>query len=532
MAVKKGLVPAAAATAAVVLVILAVALVPHIPSVPSVLEAKDNQANVKAHASAKSSHSSRHRIKPVAAIALAQRLAAKEAGEELKDSPVVESTEDTYVAARSRVSSLKATLSSSKQDAQKLTIEEADDNAEVKAALLARKRSALHLSDKENVAKEAEQLQHTAHELENQALRDKENSEKDEAEGVAIQQPAAALLKDSKKLNDQSNLVLDQSHSSQAKALAALDLNLAQSLATRASEGMKQAKNYFSQAIDERKRAVAADQAASHDIIDAAKDSLKVNHEVPGLLHVLHGQETGDVAARDVVNADIDAIKKAENRLGQDREAVKEAYSRRSTTIQQVQLAKQQADTLRKELVAAEKSVVQAAKAHLLATKRYNEAAAARKQAEDKVDNLEEKERERLEDMLKAAEQAKDDASNKYKDATSRVDSLSGKQTLLQMQVARLKLQLKEAQMQRESLKEKSEKQRDQISSLQTHLDEVTLRKPHAFPCMHTTAHKLAHRIYEYACDVNAKEIMLVEPFPMLQFQNICKYVRSNHTHG
>ncbi len=478
MVVKRGLVPAAAAISAVVLVILAVTLIPHISSSNNsrgvVLEGKDKDgAGARKHSSASSSHFSNRRLKPSKAIALAQRLAQKEAGEEKKESPVVASTEDTYVATRSRVSSLKATLSTSVQDAQKLTMEEADDNAEVKAALLARKRAAMRVSAKENVAKDAEQLQHTAHELEDQALREKENSEKDEAEGVAIQQPAASLLKDSKKLNDQSNLVLDQSHSSQAKALAALDLNLAQSLATRASQGMKQAKSYFSQAIDERKRAVAADQAAAQNIINAAKASLKVNHEVPALLHVLHGQETGNVAARDVVNADMDAIKKAEGRLGQDREAVTEAYNKRSTTIQQVQLAKQQADTLRKELVAAEQSVVQAAKAHLLATKRYNEAAAARKAAEDKIGNLEEKERLNLDRMLKAAEKAKDDASAKYKSATEQVDSLSGKQTLLQMQVARLKLQLKEAQMQRESLKEKSDKQRDQISSLQTHLDEV-----------------------------------------------------------
>ena len=34
-------------------------------------------------------------------------------------------------------------------------------------------------------------------------------------QGIALQQPAAALLRDSQKLNDQSNLVLDQSHSAQ-----------------------------------------------------------------------------------------------------------------------------------------------------------------------------------------------------------------------------------------------------------------------------------------------------------------------------
>ena len=267
------------------------------------------------------------------------------------------------------------------------------------------------------------------------ALEDKDASEKDEAEGIAIQEPAAALLKDSQKLNDQSNLVLDQSKSSQAKALAALDLNLAQSLATRASEGMSSAKEYFSRAIAQRKKAVAADDAASAAVIGEAKASLKVNHEVPELMHVLHGQETGDMAARDVVDADEKSVNDEENALGEDRDAVRNAYTTRALTLNQLTLAKNEAGVLRKELLAAQEAVVTAAKAHVEAAKQYKRAEEARREAGDRADDLEGKVRGDLQAQLKAAEDAGVAARRRYKEAMERVEGLESKQTLLKMQV-------------------------------------------------------------------------------------------------
>ena len=64
----------------------------------------------------------------------------------------------------------------------------------------------------------------------------------------------------------QSNLVLDQSHSAQAKALAALDLKLAQSLAARASKGMAEARSNFALAIADRKKAVDDDALSAHKV--------------------------------------------------------------------------------------------------------------------------------------------------------------------------------------------------------------------------------------------------------------------------
>ena len=64
----------------------------------------------------------------------------------------------------------------------------------------------------------------------------------------------------------QSNLVLDQSHSAQAKALAALDLKLAQSLPARASRGMAQARSNFALAIADRKKAVNDDVLSAHKV--------------------------------------------------------------------------------------------------------------------------------------------------------------------------------------------------------------------------------------------------------------------------
>lgn len=315
------------------------------------------------------------------------------------------------------------------------------------------------------------QVEQSVFKLENRALSDKDASEKDEAEGIAIQEPAASLLKDSQKLNDQSNLVLDQSKSAQAKALAALDLNLAQSLATRASEGMSSAKDYFSRAIAARKKAVAADDAAASQITGEAKASLVVNHEVPELLHVLHGQDTGESAIRHVVDADERSVNDASARLGEDREAVRSAYEARSLTLSQIVLAKNEAGLLRKELVAAQKAVVVAAKQHVAASQRYKGAQLAMREAEDNADDLEGKVRGNLQQQLKAAEDAGEEARRRFKEAKDKVEALDGRQTLLKMQVARLKLQLKESDIKGDSARAEARRERGDLSEVQTQLD-------------------------------------------------------------
>jgi len=383
----------------------------------------------------------------------------------------VVSTEDAYVASRTHAASIKAERADEIESIRKLELEKKDDNTAIKGALLARKKAASRLAERQNAAKHALATEVAVFGLENKALEDKDASEKDEAEGIAIQEPAAALLKDSQKLNDQSNLVLDQSKSTQAKALAALDLNLAQSLARRASDGMSSAKGYFSRAIAERKKAVGADDAAASKITAEAKLSLGVNHEVPELLHVLHGQDTGDSAIRHVVDADEKAVNRGSITLGEDRQAVQSDYSARQLTYSQISLAEREAQVLRKELVAAQTAVVAAAKAHVEASKSFRAAQAGRREAEDRADALEGRVRGDLQEQLKAAVDAGEASKRVFKKAKEKVESLEGKQTLLKMRVARLRLQLKEASMRGAEAKEGEKREREQRSELQTQLD-------------------------------------------------------------
>jgi hypothetical protein len=106
-----------------------------------------------------------------------------------------------------------------------------------KKAQQARANAALTVSNDEDTLKRATQLVNEARQQDDLEISHRARSEMEEGRGIAMQRPSGVLLADSKKLNAQSNMVLEHSKSTQAKALAALDLKMAQQLADRGPVG-------------------------------------------------------------------------------------------------------------------------------------------------------------------------------------------------------------------------------------------------------------------------------------------------------
>ncbi|EKX48912.1 hypothetical protein GUITHDRAFT_105538 [Guillardia theta CCMP2712] len=378
---------------------------------------------------------------------------------------------DKYVAAKSRLASLRSKLRDDTNVAKHLSIVEKQRAAGVSDAISDRKSAALAVTSQEATLKKAESLAKDARHYQRLARNERSSSETAEAQGLALQKPAAALLKDSQKLNDQSNLVLDQSHSSQAKALASLDLKLAQSLADRAAKGMARAKQDFASAIDDRKTALKDDEVASNRVMEAAKVSLQTNPEQSSLLRIQQGQLTGSKALQSILNIDTNSVGAAQEKLGESRKQVKLAKESEGDVARQILVLDKEAKALRAEIGAAEKEVLAAAKEHLLAARKYKSATLKSISAQSKIEAMREDEVRKLRSELASTKQSKEDAGQRYTRALQKIAKLNGHQTIMKVQIARLKLQLKEEEMRAHDYKAKNSKDQEVINNMQAQLD-------------------------------------------------------------
>ena len=404
----------------------------------------------------------------------------------LKAGPTADKASDDYTAARMRLATLRTKLRDNTDTTKRLALVEKRREAKVTESELDRRHGTQAVASEENTLREAQKLAKQARHLERLSREERSASEKAEAQGLALQRPAAALLKDSQRLNDQSNLVLDQSHSAQAKALAALDLKLAQSLAARASKGMAEARGDFALAIADRKKAVNDDTQSAHKVTEDASVSLKTNQEQPALLHVLHGQVTGGQALSAVVNTDTKGLMNAEEALGVDRDAL--IAEKKSVADADAQLAvlADQAKALRAEVQAAEKEVLQAAHAHVAALRAYKMDTAKALSSQTQLNSLRQQDMKTLRDQRTAVATKMKDSSQRcvpaalrspapcprasapclapahhraalgcraltscrvgvvgrYKDALAKIAKLDGHQTVLKVEIARLRLQV------------------------------------------------------------------------------------------
>ena len=302
----------------------------------------------------------------------------------------------------------------------------------------------------EETLKRATHLVDQARSQDDQEISHRARSEMDEGRGVAMQRPSGVLLADSKKLNTQSNLVLKHSKSTQAKALAALDLKMAQKLADRASSGMVAAKGYFTDAIHDRKEATAAAEQAATDTVNAASVSLTMDENSPKLHQIEEGEEQGPDALQDIVAIDAQQVDRAEGQLGAARETLKDNQSHARTLSAEIGQVQKKIDTLHKQLRVAQVEVLEAAWAHVAATKRLETASADALSSETKVNDMRADEAQKLQQELHDARHSQLPASSKYERANERMEGVNGERTMLQVRVARLKLKLKEAQLQRD----------------------------------------------------------------------------------
>lgn len=360
-----------------------------------------------------------------AALSSVEDAAARAEQAMLKDGPAADKASDGYTAARMRLASLRTKLRDNTAITKKLALVEKRRQAEVQEAARARKIATKSVASEDNTLKDAQKLAKEARRLQRLSREERSESEKAEAQGLALQHPAAALLKDSQRLNDQSNLVLDQSHSAQAKALAALDLKLAQSLAARASKGMAEAKHDFAAAIADRHKAVADDTASAHEVTKDAQVSLKTNSEQPELLHVLHGQTTGGKALGAVLDTDTKGLMKAEEALGEDRDAMVDDKKRVADVDTQIAVLTDQAKALRGEVRAAEKEVLQAAHEHVTALKAYKEATAKALSSQTQLNALREEDMKVLREQRSKAKAAQTESSQRSHLCRFHVQALS-----------------------------------------------------------------------------------------------------------
>jgi hypothetical protein len=369
------------------------------------------------------------------------------------------------------LASVRTKLRDNTDATKRLTLVEKRREAKVTLAERDRRHGTKAVASEENTLREAQALAKQARHLERLSQEERSASEKAEAQGLALQRPAAALLKDSQRLNSQSNLVLDQSHSAQAKALAALDLKLAQSLAARASKGMAEARSNFALAIADRKKAVDDDALSAHKVTEDAQVSLKTNKEQPALLHVLHGQVTGGQALRAVVNTDTQGLMSAEEELGVDRDALIDKKKEVANADLQLAVLTDQAKALRAEVRAAETQVLQASREHISALKAYKTDTAEALSAQTQLNTLRQQDEKTLQDQRAAASTKLKESSQRYQDALAKISKLDGHQTVLKVEVARLRLQLKEAEMQRREARDKASHAQDTINNMQAQLD-------------------------------------------------------------
>ena len=292
-----------------------------------------------------------------ATLAEEEKKAAFAQALELKLTPLASRTEDALLMAGGELHTYRTKLADTVAQQQKWRSAAAATQRLTRKAQQARADAALKVSRDEETLKRATALVDKARREDDLEIRHRALSEMDEGRGVAMQRPSGVLLADSKKLNEQSNMVLSHSKSTQAKALAALDLKMAQQLADRASSGMVAAKGYFSAAIHERKEATAAAEAAATDTVNAASVSLTMDENSPLLHHIENGEEQGPKALQDIVATDASQVDRAEGQLGAAREALSEDQARTRTLSAEIWQVQQKIDGLHKELRVAQGQV-------------------------------------------------------------------------------------------------------------------------------------------------------------------------------
>jgi hypothetical protein len=238
----------------------------------------------------------------------------------------------------------KAKISDAQARVESLRSDEARNMQAIRHDQRERADAALKVSEEQNTLRAATRLVDAARAEQQAEIKHRAASEEDQGKGIATERPAGVLLAESKALNRQSNTVLHQSHSTQAKALAALDLKMAQGLADKASDGMTAAKKLFARAIAERKDAVAAAAASAKDIIHAAYKSEAENRDDASLRHVREGDTVGTAAEQAVIEADARAVDSAEKGLGQAKEALQTAQGDRARLASHLATVQDQVD--------------------------------------------------------------------------------------------------------------------------------------------------------------------------------------------
>ena len=369
--------------------------------------------------------------------------------QELKLEPIASRTEDALLVAGGELHTDRTRLADTISQRQKWRAASAATQRLISKAQKERAHAALEVSDDEATLRRATQLVEAARRENELEVKHRARSEMDEGRGIAMQRPSGVLLADSKTLNSQSNMVLQHSKSTQAKALAALDLKMAQQLADRASSGMVAAKGYFTEAIGERKKATAAAEKAAADTVDAATVSLTMAHD-SGLLHTIEdGEKQGPKALQDIVATDARQVDEAEGKLGAARETLSEGQTRARKLSAEVWQVQKKIDRLREELRVAQSQVLAAAKGHVAATQRLEKASAEVLSSSDAVSGMREEEMAKLKRELHDAQHAQLRASSHYERANEKMDSVNGERTMLQVKVEKLKLKLKQAQVER-----------------------------------------------------------------------------------
>ena len=137
----------------------------------------------------------------------------------------------------------------------------------------------------------------------------------------------------------------------------------------------------------------------------------------------------------------------------------------------QIAVLSRQAKALRAEVRAAEKEVLEAARGHVSALRAYKQATATALSSQSQLNDLQEEDMKTLKEQRDAATLQQKQSGERYRSALANIAKLNGHQTVLKVEIARLRLQLKEADLQRREEDEKASRAQDTINNMQAQLD-------------------------------------------------------------
>ena len=137
----------------------------------------------------------------------------------------------------------------------------------------------------------------------------------------------------------------------------------------------------------------------------------------------------------------------------------------------QIAVLSRQAKALRAEVRAAEKEVLEAARGHVSALRAYKQATATALSSQSQLNDLQEEDMKTLKEQRDAATLQQKQSGERYRSALANIAKLNGHQTVLKVEIARLRLQLKEADLQRREEDEKASRAQDTINKMQAQLD-------------------------------------------------------------